>query len=531
MKKLLLFTGLLFGLVAIAQTVVYANYNGNLVKDLDNQFVYSESFNSGINAYTLNKIDDAGTSTNFLNYTFPSTMTQLSNGGNFDFYNFKNPTYVKGNKAIVRFIQGTNYIQPTTVAHILYDGSNTTVFNMPLASPIISVNSNFILNNNNAFIFDYSRIYETDYTASGTSLIFTSPNAKSSAFGSIECLTVMQNDGGLYWIDNYNATGTLYKRVGGVNTAIYTDTSGVPLALTMYQNKLTKDIYVTNYTAIVANKILVKIDNAGNHTFMTSPPTAFTSSSYGLVNNKLLFSTFVGQLIALDLTTLAVTDVTTPAVIGLSAGKVVTNENGSKGYFLSHSTTDVNSGQSYPYYTDGITVTSLGGSLGTTTIKYGDFCGDNFYLQKANNPTTFLNEIALLTPTNSSTYFPGSPTNTSYEIGISNATGIYTKAQQSVSPFGAPLYKTACSNSLAISENTITNSDIKLYPNPTLGNFNISIDENLVGAKVSVYNVLGQKAKNFSLDGLNTNQNLEKGIYILEIEKEGNKISRKLIVH
>ncbi len=84
---------------------------------------------------------------------------------------------------------------------------------------------------------------------------------------------------------------------------------------------------------------------------------------------------------------------------------------------------------------------------------------------------------------------------------------------------------------LATNQNIFANPEIKIYPNPTTGNFNIAIDENLVGAKVSVYNVLGQKVKKFSLDGLNTNQNLDKGIYILEIEKDGNKTSKKLIVN
>ncbi len=80
-------------------------------------------------------------------------------------------------------------------------------------------------------------------------------------------------------------------------------------------------------------------------------------------------------------------------------------------------------------------------------------------------------------------------------------------------------------NSFDISNN------LKIYPNPTSGNFNITIDENLVGANVTIYNVLGQKVKNFSLDGLNTNQNLESGMYILEIEKDSNKTSKKLIVN
>lgn len=73
--------------------------------------------------------------------------------------------------------------------------------------------------------------------------------------------------------------------------------------------------------------------------------------------------------------------------------------------------------------------------------------------------------------------------------------------------------------------------NISIYPNPSSGNFNIKINEDLIGAKVSVYNMLGQIIKSFNLDQLTNNQNLDSGMYLLEIEKEGNKTTRKLIVN
>jgi len=72
---------------------------------------------------------------------------------------------------------------------------------------------------------------------------------------------------------------------------------------------------------------------------------------------------------------------------------------------------------------------------------------------------------------------------------------------------------------------------LSIYPNPTYGEFYIKINENLIGDKVTVYNILGQKVKDFTLDVLITNQNLDKGLYLLEIEKEGNKITKKLLVN
>lgn len=70
-----------------------------------------------------------------------------------------------------------------------------------------------------------------------------------------------------------------------------------------------------------------------------------------------------------------------------------------------------------------------------------------------------------------------------------------------------------------------------IFPNPTSGNFNIRIEEDLVESKVSIYSILGQKVKDFYLNTTSTNQNLNKGIYFLEIEKNGSKSTKKLIVN
>ena len=73
--------------------------------------------------------------------------------------------------------------------------------------------------------------------------------------------------------------------------------------------------------------------------------------------------------------------------------------------------------------------------------------------------------------------------------------------------------------------------NITVYPNPTTGDFNIKISENLMGAKATIYNILGQKIKDFSLNVLTTTQNLNKGMYLLEIEKDGNSSTKKLLVN
>jgi uncharacterized repeat protein (TIGR03803 family) len=94
--------------------------------------------------------------------------------------------------------------------------------------------------------------------------------------------------------------------------------------------------------------------------------------------------------------------------------------------------------------------------------------------------------------------------------------------------FSGVLFKYGIST-LGISKNLLKN-DFKIYPNPSSGNFNIEIDENLIGSKGTIFNLLGQKVKDFELKSTTTNQTLNKGIYLLEIEKEGSKSSKRVIV-
>lgn len=73
--------------------------------------------------------------------------------------------------------------------------------------------------------------------------------------------------------------------------------------------------------------------------------------------------------------------------------------------------------------------------------------------------------------------------------------------------------------------------EFKIYPNPSNGNFNIEVDENLIGAKVTVYSLLGQKVREFILRFNSTSEFLQQGTYFLQIEKGRNKIIKKLIMN
>ena len=86
-------------------------------------------------------------------------------------------------------------------------------------------------------------------------------------------------------------------------------------------------------------------------------------------------------------------------------------------------------------------------------------------------------------------------------------------------------------SNLSVSEKIIFKDNFKIYPNPSNGNFNIEIEESLISAKATVYNLLGQKIKELPLKSSTTNQFSNKGMYLIEIEKNGVKSTKKLIVN
>lgn len=72
--------------------------------------------------------------------------------------------------------------------------------------------------------------------------------------------------------------------------------------------------------------------------------------------------------------------------------------------------------------------------------------------------------------------------------------------------------------------------DFKIYPNPSNEAFTVETTDDMIGAKATIYTLLGQKIKEFGIIQKTQNCNLDKGIYIVEIIKDNKKVSTKLIV-
>jgi len=124
------------------------------------------------------------------------------------------------------------------------------------------------------------------------------------------------------------------------------------------------------------------------------------------------------------------------------------------------------------------------------------------------------------------------------KIGHYNGSGwdMFTSALSGSGPYTLQTNNvTSFSPFIVVNEELLSNNqfenanDFMVYPNPSNGNFTIQVPDSFIGSKAIIYNLLGQSIKTFSIDEVNQNANLEKGVYLLQIQK-GNQVSTKKII-
>ncbi len=71
--------------------------------------------------------------------------------------------------------------------------------------------------------------------------------------------------------------------------------------------------------------------------------------------------------------------------------------------------------------------------------------------------------------------------------------------------------------------------DFTLYPNPSNGEFTIEISNSFVGSKATIYNLLGQPVKEFTMNQNVENVRLNQGMYVVQIQF-GNQVTTKKII-
>jgi hypothetical protein len=165
----------------------------------------------------------------------------------------------------------------------------------------------------------------------------------------------------------------------------------------------------------------------------------------------------------------------------------------------------------------------------TTTSAQIDFSVNTFGIQSSIvvdyglSPTSFTsyNWVA-----NTSTNTP-TPFSFNFTSLTPNTTYYYSVGGYSPTLVGNRILGNFTTSALGLTDNE-QKAKFNLYPNPTTDNFSIEMDNEV--KSIDIYSLQGQKVLSSNSKEVNVS-NLSKGIYLVQIEDENNKIStQKLIV-
>ena len=111
--------------------------------------------------------------------------------------------------------------------------------------------------------------------------------------------------------------------------------------------------------------------------------------------------------------------------------------------------------------------------------------------------------------------------------GALSGTGPYAYSVSGISTFSP--FSMLNTNILSSDSVVLNSTDLKLYPNPSNGEFTIEISDSFVGSKAIIYNLLGQNVKEFTMNANSQNVSLNQGVYLVQIQN-GNQVTTKKII-
>ncbi len=102
--------------------------------------------------------------------------------------------------------------------------------------------------------------------------------------------------------------------------------------------------------------------------------------------------------------------------------------------------------------------------------------------------------------------------------------------------FNSPVVTNTTTNTITtatgISKSAIATPQFAIFPNPATNSVTISIDEKMLGSTLTVYDITGRKMSAVQLSTVNrqlSTENFSSGIYLLEINKNGEKAVKRLV--
>lgn len=117
------------------------------------------------------------------------------------------------------------------------------------------------------------------------------------------------------------------------------------------------------------------------------------------------------------------------------------------------------------------------------------------------------------------------------QLSTDNITCIKVSDLTQLSPYLAPSnYRETCPciDGGQLSTDDFFDTDISIYPNPTLGDIHIELKENIKLENVEIYNIHGQLVKSFSTLKINIDD-VPSGIYLMKITSDKGILMKKII--
>lgn len=377
----------------------------------------------------------------------------------------------------------------------------------------------------------------TQYFANATAGV----NSSTESQGGDGAFTMFDQGTDKYYISNYvyNENINLRPLPGSTVTAkvIDNDNNGnngafiAPMILDSNRDMLYSDYSngttyrIRRYSGLKTTVVRTDLTNA----LLTSPPTAFAVSPYTILSTRLLVGTRLGKLLRLinASTTPTWSDITGPQFVG-SISDVEFGASENEIFVTMHNYNVV----SIWYSADaGVTWQNKEGNLPDLPVKciMRNPLNANEVIVGTELGVWFTNNFSAASPTWNQSYNGMSNVKVT-DLDLRNDNTVYAAT------YGRGIFSGVYTATSLSSDDVTKNNGIKIYPNPSNGVVNVSIENYSGNLNVEIYDINGRKVfyntGNYSTDKAISLQGLQAGVYVLKLEGEdGLSHSEKIVLN
>jgi hypothetical protein len=534
MKKLLLLlsvTSSLFGQLSQNTGVTLPN-NINIFTDED----YQDMYYSSTSPSSLNLFKKQANNSFSLVISIPMPFSQ------------SNLAYVgaKNNHVILTHALGFGASATVRFFHINAGSTVDTI----LSTNITNINGgSMILNANDLYIIGKNKIFKSNYTAAGTSLIVSSTNSNTTIG------KVVENNGYLMWEESNPLNNWWYvkKYIQGTISIVDSVDYNQNGRISFFDDNINNVIYyaVTKWQSGGFCK-LYKVDANNVTTTLRNVPfsTIISPSNFegiiGKVNNKLALNTMNGGIYIYDVSTgqssilKTVSSATSFPQPNVAVPYNYERHQQNSNYIYFHAN-DTASNNTRMWVTNGIilkqiacpTCTNANGAFGFGGM-YDAMCGDDLWQRHIGTA------LVRSSPTGTQTaevlpYISPSYTNNNVSNFQIAGGKVYFRRFDNNFSTGLLHVIANCVSTLDLKEDNQNSLYFSTYPNPVddILHINLSSESITSDNRITITNILGEKIIEESHLGTNNTINLgslQAGIYLLTLTNNSKKSTQKIII-